>query len=134
MRAALGRGFPSLPFRYARLVHSSTIAHVSTSPLRSRTVGFPEVRFWPRLCTPFSDCRPSLGPQNLSVRMHLASQGSSYSLVPVRISQYSGSEPGYGFARRKLPSAQSPLPGLGFTLTRAMFNIASVDPNISKAD
>jgi len=34
--------FRHAPFRYVQRVPSSAIAHVSASPLSSRTVGFPE--------------------------------------------------------------------------------------------
>ena len=48
VRAALSRGFPSPLFQYARWVHSSTIAHVSTSPPTIPDGRIPRVRFWPR--------------------------------------------------------------------------------------
>ncbi len=68
--AASGGGFPFPALSIARWVHNSTIAHVSASLPAIPDGRISRVRFWPRPCTPFSDCMSSHALRNLSVGPH----------------------------------------------------------------
>jgi len=53
------KSFRHVPFRSVRRGPSSTLAHVSASPPTIPDSRLSRVRFWPRLCTPFSGDSPS---------------------------------------------------------------------------
>jgi hypothetical protein len=58
-RATVGGEFPVCTLSVVQRVPSSTMVHVSTSPPMIPDGRLSRVRFWPRLCTPFSGDSPS---------------------------------------------------------------------------
>jgi hypothetical protein len=58
-RATVGGEFPVCTLSVVQRVPSSTMVHVSTSPPTIPDGRLSRVRFWPRLCTPFSGDSPS---------------------------------------------------------------------------
>src|SRR5262249_33575421 len=59
VRATVGGEFPICTLSVVQRVPSSTLVPVSTSPPTIPDGRLSRVRFWPRLCTPFSRDSPS---------------------------------------------------------------------------
>jgi hypothetical protein len=58
-RTTVGREFPICTLSVVQRVPNSTMVHVSASPPTIPDSRLSRVRFWPRLCTPFSRDSPS---------------------------------------------------------------------------
>jgi hypothetical protein len=112
----------------ARWVLSSTIAHVSVSPPAIPDSRISRIRFWPRLCTPFTGYRPSHRTRALSAGLHTARR-PRVCLHPrpdTDLHTNPGSAPGDEMRSQDHRVPRAPLPGPGVTWSRAAFNVASV--------